>query len=192
MSIAVIILAAGEAKRFGSAKLVTPIDGVPLVRRAVLAALNVCAHVVVVTGAHRAAVEASIADLPIERVFNAEWAEGLGGSIARGVAQLPPALEAAIILLADQPLIGAQELRQLIEAHAAAPEHIIAAQFSSALGPPCLFPLAYFSELVGLRGDEGARSLLRRYVQLVEALPMPAAAVDIDTPQDLSPFTSGA
>jgi molybdenum cofactor cytidylyltransferase len=191
MSIAIVIVAAGEAKRFGSAKLVATIDGVPLVRRAALAALNVCAQVVVVTGAHRAVVEGCIADLAITRVFNANWAEGLGGSIARGIQALN-SCDAAIIMLADQALIGAPELRRLIDAHAVEPQRIIAAQYANVLGPPCLFPHTYFPELAALRGDQGARSLLRRHAQLVDALPMPGAAVDIDAPQDLSAFTSGA
>lgn len=192
MSIAVVILAAGEAKRFGSAKLVVPIGGVPLLRRAALAALAVSANVVIVTGAHREIVEACVADLSVTCVFNVRWADGVGGSIARGVAQLAPTIGAAIILLADQPLIGATELRRLTDAYAAAPERVIAAQFSGVLGPPCLFPRAYFGELMLLQGDAGARVLLRQHADSVATVAMPAAAVDVDTPEDLSLFTSGA
>src|SRR5256885_1649289 len=127
MSVAAVILAAGEAKRFGSAKLVATIDGVPLVRRAALAALTVCTQVV--AGAHRDNVESCIADLPIQRVLNVHWVEGIGGSIARGIQALE-FCEAAIIMLADQALIGTAELRQLVEAHTVEPGCIIAAQFS--------------------------------------------------------------
>ena len=192
MSIAVVILAAGEAKRFGSAKLAVPIDGVPLVRRAALAALAVGAQVVVVTGAHREAIETCIADLAVECAFNAKWMQGMGGSIACGVAKLAPVVDAAIVLLADQAAVDAAELHRLIAAHAAAPERIITAQFETVLGPPCLFPQHYFAELAALQGEHGARTLLQRHAQRVEALPMPAAAADIDTPLDLSAFTSGA
>jgi molybdenum cofactor cytidylyltransferase len=192
MNVGVVVLAAGEAKRFGSAKLVAKIDGVPLVRRAAIAALAVGTQVIVVSGAHREAVETCIADLAAERAFNAKWMQGMGGSIACGVAKLALSVDAVIVMLADQALIGTAELRRLIDAHAAAPGHIIAAQFKNVLGPPCLFPRRYFAELAALQGEHGARVLLQRHARRVEALPLPAAGLDIDTPQDLSPFTSGA
>lgn len=184
MSIGIIVLAAGAAKRFGSAKLVVPIDGVPLVRRAALAALGVGARVIVVTGAHRERVESCIADLRVERVFNANWRSGMGASIASGVAALDVRCEAAIIALADQLLVGTAEFEALIAAHARAPARIVAAQFGDVLGPPCLFPRPFFSELAGLRGEPGARTLLQRHVAEVEPLPLPGAAADIDTPAD--------
>lgn len=192
MSIGVVILAAGEAKRFGSAKLAVPIGGVPLLRRAALAALAISTRVVVVIGAHREAIEACIADLTVERVFNADWASGMGSSIACGVARMDSRIDAALIMLADQALIGQSELLRLVDAHAAAPERIIAAQFSGVLGPPCLFPRWYFAELATLSGAQGARAVLARHADRTEALPMPAAAIDIDTPQDLTRLPSGA
>ena len=145
--IGIVVLAAGAATRFGSSKLTVPIDGVPLVRRAALAALGASAHVVVITGAHRAAVESCIADLAVERVFNPGWADGIGGSIACGVAALSPSCDATIIALGDQALIGSDEFRALIAAHARAPGRIIAATYADVVGPPCLFPPALFGEL---------------------------------------------
>jgi molybdenum cofactor cytidylyltransferase len=187
MSVGIVVLAAGEAKRFGSAKLVVPIDGVPLVRRAALAALDVVARVVVVTGAHREAVEACVADLAVERVFNAGWADGMGGSIACGIAALGDC-DAAIIALADQPLIGRNEFVELIAAHARAPGRIVAAQFDEVRGPPCLFPQQHFHELMKLHGEQGARAVLLQYADRVDAVPLSAAAVDVDTPEDFTPL----
>ena len=192
MSIGVVILAAGEAKRFGSAKLVMTIDGVPLVRRAALAALDICAQVIVVTGAHREPVETCIADLAVARIFNAQWAEGLGSSIACGISALDKAhaeMEAAIIMLADQPLIETRELNVLIAAHAKAPAHIIAAQYAGVLGSPCLFPSVYFAELAALKNTQGARLVLQRHVDLVDPVAMPSAEFDIDTAEDYRRLT---
>jgi len=186
--IGIVVLAAGAATRFGSSKLTVPIDGVPLVRRAALAALGASAHVVVITGAHRAAVESCIADLAVERVFNPGWADGIGGSIACGVAALSPSCDATIIALGDQALIGSDEFRALIAAHARAPGRIIAATYADVVGPPCLFPPALFGELIELAGDRGARMLLQRHSRLVDALPMACAAVDIDTVDDAARF----
>jgi molybdenum cofactor cytidylyltransferase len=190
--VGVVVLAAGESRRFGAPKLLALVDGVALIRRAALAAKAVGTTVVVVIGAHRDKVEPHIADLKVERAFNPDWANGMGSSIACGVAKLDSAIDAALIALADQPLIGKRELLRLIGAHAAAPERIIAAQFSGLLGPPCLFPRQYFDELVALGGAQGARAVLARHADRTEALPMPAAAIDIDTPQDLAMLPPGA
>ena len=181
--IGIVVLAAGAATRFGASKLTVMIDGVPLVRRAALAALAASAPVAVVTGAHRDAVEACVADLGVECVFNADWAAGMGGSIARGISALREC-DAAIIALADQPLISRDEFAALIAAHARAPQRIIAAQFDGVLGPPCLCPQRYFAELSALSGETGAKAILQLHAQAVESLPMPQAAVDVDTPED--------
>ena len=183
MNIGIVVLAAGAAKRFGSAKLVMPIEGVPLVRRAALAALEVGTQVVVVTGAHRDAVEACVADLAVTHAFNADWEGGMGCSIACGVAALRDC-EAVIIALADQPLIGRDEFAALIMAHARASGRIVAAQFDGVAGPPCLFPRQYFHALMELHSEQGARGLLMQYTDRVDTVPLPAAAVDIDTRDD--------
>jgi molybdenum cofactor cytidylyltransferase len=190
--IGVVVLAAGESRRFGGAKLALSFDGVPLVRRAVMAAMQASANVVVVLGAHREPVESHIADLPVGRVFNADWPSGMGGSIARGIAGLEeaaPALDAAIVALADQPMIGTAELMQLVAAHASAPTRIVAAQYAGVLGPPCLFPRKYFGELGALHGIRGARVLLQRHEGFVTAVQMPGAAIDIDTRADYARAT---
>jgi len=186
--IGIVVLAAGAATRFGASKLSETMDGVPLVRRAVLAATETGAQVVVVTGAHRNLIEPCIADLPSQCAFNANWADGMGASIACGIAVLATRCDAAIIALADQVRIGAEQFNALIAAHANSPQRIIAAQFDGVIGPPCLFPRAYFAELAELAGDRGARALLQRRADRVDSLPMPQAAVDVDTPEDAIAF----
>jgi molybdenum cofactor cytidylyltransferase len=86
-SIGIVVLAAGAASRFGSAKQPAQVDGAALVWRAASAACGSAAHVVVVTGAHRAAVEACLAGLPIECAFNADWESGMGRLIAQVLAR---------------------------------------------------------------------------------------------------------
>jgi molybdenum cofactor cytidylyltransferase len=185
-SVGIVVLAAGAANRFGSAKQLAQIDGVTLVRRAASAACASAAHVIVVTGAYRAAVEASLAGLPIECAFNADWESGMGSSIGCGIRALAAlqAVEAAIIALADQAAIGNTAFDELVAAWAAAPARIVAARRGGIVGPPCLFPFRYFAELTALRGDRGARSVLERHAPEVCALDLPAAAIDIDTQAD--------
>jgi len=189
--IATILLAAGEASRYGSPKQLLQIEGLPMVRRAAQAAVEAGTRVVVVTGAHRMQVEACLHGLDLACSFNASWRQGMGGSIAHGIGHvrraMPPA-SACIVMLADQPAIHAADLRRFIAAAATAPQRIIAARYGGITGAPCLFPRGYFGELEALSGDRGARMLIRRHAQCVDELSVPDAALDIDTAEDYSRY----
>lgn len=193
--IATILLAAGESSRYGSPKQLLRIGGVPMVRRAALAAIDAGARVVVVTGAHRAQVEACLRGLDLVCTFNATWREGMGGSIAHGVGHVRhamPAVSACLVVLADQPDITAGDLRHFIAAAAAAPRRIIGARYGSVIGAPCLFPRCFFEELAALSGDGGARTIIRRHADCVDELAVPNAALDIDTADDYSKHVRAA
>ena len=185
---AAVLLAAGSASRFGAAKQTLAIEGVPMVRRAAMTALEAdLSPVVVVTGAYGEAVKSSLVGLPLQLTENPDWASGMGSSLGLGVRTLmamkarPNAL---LVLLADQPGIRAADLKGLVEAHATAPGRIQAARFESHLGPPCLFPKAYFNELASLQGPNGARQLLERHGDRVDGHDLPFAAFNLDTPAD--------
>jgi molybdenum cofactor cytidylyltransferase len=187
----VALLAAGAASRFGSAKQLAAVDGVSLVRRSAMAALDTGCPLVVVTGAYAQSVMRELDGLAFTAVHNPHWERGMGESLAcavRHVAEHDPSSAGIIVCLADQARVGEVELRQVIEAHRHAPERIIVADHGAVRGPPCLFPPTYFAELARLAGDNGARTLLVRYAAEVDVLPMPQAAVDIDTPADLERF----
>ena len=78
-----LLLAAGAARRYGRAKQIEPLaDGTALVRHAALAALAVCEELRVVVGAHREAVIAALAGLPVTIIEHEDWAQGMGASIA--------------------------------------------------------------------------------------------------------------
>ncbi len=188
--VSIVLLAAGGAARFGSAKQVIAIDGVAMVRHCACNALNSGAPVVVVTGAHRDHVDHELRDLDVTSVHNADWNVGMGSSIACGVGVVAqnPAIEAAIILLADQPLVSGDDLRALISQHQKQDDCIIAASANGTLMPPCLFPRLYFSELQTLRDQTGARAVLQRHGDSIVTVPMPNAAVDIDTKEAYAQF----
>lgn len=191
-TVATVLLAAGEASRYGSPKQLLQIEGAPMVRRAALAAIDAGMRVVVVvTGAHRAEVETCLRGLDVACTFNASWREGMGGSIAHGirhVRQIIPTASACIVMLADQPGITAADLGRFVAAADAAPQRIIAAHYGSITGVPCLFPSRYFEELAGLSGEGGARMIIRRHADCADELPLPRAALDIDTADDYSRY----
>jgi molybdenum cofactor cytidylyltransferase len=183
----ILLLAAGCASRFGSAKQGARVEGIAMVRRAALAALATGAGLSVVTGAWVETVTAELSGLPLQLLHNADWEQGLGSSIAcgtRALLQVAVRPEALIVTLADQPLVDMAALRRLIAAHRRAPKRIVAADHGSTRGPPCLFPQRYFVELAALQGAQGAKPLLQRHAHAVDVVPMPEAELDIDTPAD--------
>ncbi|MCK9194674.1 MAG: nucleotidyltransferase family protein [Nevskia sp.] len=183
--LAVVILAAGAARRYGGAKQLAQFEGASLVRRAALAALSVADDVTVITGAYAEVVTADLQALPLKILHNPDWALGMGHSLAYGFnAPQTQRAAATLLMLADQVLIGAPQLRFLIATHRQFPERIVAADHGEHLGPPCLFPAAYYPELAALSGDRGARGLLQKHGAFVVPVALPEAAVDIDTPED--------
>lgn len=186
-TVAGLLLAAGSASRFGGPKLLVEIDGMPLVRRAARAIVEAGAALTVVTGAYAQQVRAALTGIDAGFVHNEAWEQGMGGSIACGVRELsgcaaPPA--ACLLCLADQPLVGARELRLLLDTYRAAPLRIVASAYGGTLGPPCVFPSEFFAELARLEGAKGARGVLEAHRRLVTGLALPEAATDIDLPAD--------
>ncbi|HYC10209.1 MAG TPA: nucleotidyltransferase family protein [Steroidobacteraceae bacterium] len=181
-----LVLAAGDSSRFGSAKQLVRVAGRPLLHTAVTRAAEVTGNaLIVVLGAGAARLAPLLKHSPGSIVINREWREGLGSSIRAGVAKLPPACNAVMLLLADQAAVTADDLRRLAGTWRKQPQCIAAALYGGLSGAPAIFPRSTFRELCELRGDLGARALLRRNAARVVRVPMPSAAVDIDTPEDL-------
>lgn len=182
--IGAVVLAAGASRRMGSLnKLLLDVDGQPCVRRVVQAALNAgLAPVVAVVGHDGERIAAALADLPVTIRHNADHALGMGGSVAEGVAALPPGLTGAAILLGDMPLVTADDLRDL--AAGLTPETAACVPaYRGRRGNPVLWSSRYFPRLRALSGDRGARGLLAELGGAVREVPVAGEGVlvDVDT-----------
>ena len=181
-----IVLAAGASSRFGSAKQLVRVAGRPLLHTAVARAAEVAGTaVMVVLGARAAELTPLLTHSRSSVVINRDWREGLGSSIRAGVARLPPSCTAVLLMLVDQAAVTAEDLKRLVSAWRRQPEYIAAACYGATTGVPAIFPRSTFSDLQALRGDVGARVLLQRNPDRLVRVPMPSAAIDIDTPEDL-------
>jgi molybdenum cofactor cytidylyltransferase len=181
-----VVLAAGASTRFGSAKQLVRVGGRPLLHTAVTRAAEVVGNaLVVVLGSGASELAPLLKHSSGSIVVNQEWREGLASSIRAGVARLPTHCGGVLLLLADQAAVTADDLRRLAGSWRRQPEHIAAALYSGTVGAPVIFPRSCFRELAELRGDVGARPLLRRNADRMVRVPMPSAAIDIDTPEDL-------
>lgn len=184
----VVLLAAGEGRRFGGIKQLAPIRGEPMIHRVARCVLELGVPVVLVTGAHAPQVEAAIADLRLHTVHNDAWSSGMGGSVALGVARLleiDPSLARLLLCLGDQPLVEPIHLRALLARQQADPGRIIATAHADTCGPPAVFPRDCFASLLACSGSRGAQALLRQQHARVEVV-RGVDGIDVDTADDLA------
>lgn len=181
------MLAAGAASRFGSAKQLLPLNGEPLVRAAASRAARIVGSSLLVVLGARADELAQVLG-GYRCVSNPHWREGIGSSLRTGVAALPPDCTGVLILLADQAAVTVEDLEELADTWRLQPTRIAAARYDNTLGVPAIFPRSSFPQLLALEGDTGARALLKQSPERVLEVPLPHAALDIDTPEDWQRF----
>lgn len=181
-----ILLAAGSSKRLGQPKQFIEIESEPLIvvqAKTLLSLEPAC--VIVVTGSDRARVADSLAGLPVRLVHNPDWSNGMGSSLACGINAMPERVRAALVFLCDQWRVEASDLQRLVDVWTDEPTCAVVADYGDAAGPPAILPRSLFDQLSRLRGDTGAKRVLRRWNGTVNELPLPRAAPDIDTEDDL-------
>jgi molybdenum cofactor cytidylyltransferase len=183
--IAGVILAAGDASRYGKLKQLLEWQGQPLVRHAAQTALTAgLSPVVVVTGAEAERVAQAVAGLPLRVVHNPEWQQGQSTSMQAGLQALPPTGGGAIFMLADQPNIPAGLIQALVEAHSQSLAPIVAPLVDGQRGNPVLFDPVTFLDLLGITGDVGGRQLFARYPLQYVPWHDRAVLLDVDKPED--------
>jgi len=188
----IVMLAAGRSERFGPAKLLAEYRGKPLLQHALSAAQDACpGDVCLVVGHNAHEVADSAVGLADQVITNEDYATGIGSSIACGVRACREHADAILIMLADQPLVSSTHLAELVKRWTGKPNEIIASRFSGVSGPPVLFASALFDQLEDLHGDIGAREILRRSSSMLRTVEFAAAAIDIDTPEDLEALARG-
>jgi CTP:molybdopterin cytidylyltransferase MocA len=184
-AIGAAVLAAGASRRLGRPKQLVSVEGQQLVRRMAEVALQSgCQPVAVILGAHSAEVGAAVAHLPVVCLSNPYWVEGMGSSIrvAAGWAS-GAALDALMLILVDQLRLSSGHLDAL-RAASDQGRHIAASAYQGVLGVPAIFPRQFFPALQALKGDSGARQLLRGNLPIT-AVNWPEGVFDLDRMADL-------
>ena len=185
-SVALLLLAAGASTRMGRPKQLLPYHGRTLLRHAAETAVaSGCAPFVLVTGALHDELVAEVADLPIQVVRNKHWESGMASSIQTGLTAVAPAQpRAVLIMLADQPLVTPELLRQLVARQQQTQAPVVATAYGATLGVPALFAASQFPALRRLQGAQGAARLIASLGNAVARVNFPAGLVDVDTPAE--------
>ena len=188
-SITVIILAAGLGSRMGARpKLLLPWrNGKPVLWHTAQAALSLePVEIVLVVRPDLPELAQAVSGLAVRCASNPRYSQGMGTSIATGVAALRDDVAAALVMLGDQPQVSGQIVEGLLDAYIEGRKPVTIPRYGQEVGPPTLFARAVFPELLKLQGDTGGRRLVVEHPELVSFVSMPEELRphDIDTEED--------
>ena len=184
--VSAIVLAAGGGSRFGGGKLLAKLGGQPIIE-AVLENLREAPvdEIIVIVGAEAGRLREVCERYGVRTVANEEWRRGQATSVLAGLRASGG--RAAVVLLGDQPFVGAEAVERLVAAFAEGAK-VAVATYGGKRRNPVLFSREVWPLLEAeLAGDEGARSVLRRHPELVVEVPCEGVGdpTDVDTREDL-------
>ncbi|WP_282035493.1 nucleotidyltransferase family protein [Saccharicrinis aurantiacus] len=186
-NIALVILAAGKGQRMGEAKQLMRYKNKALINHQVDKALELGAKdVYLVVGAHKERIENALTEPSVHMIYNENWEKGIGASIAKAVQVISElgTYDAVLISLADQPLIPLEHYRKLLMQFQSSAKSIIATKAEESIGVPAVFGKRYFSALMDLQDNKGAKSIINSNKDTVTLVCLGKGYLDIDTPED--------
>jgi len=181
-----IILAAGESKRMGRPKMLLPWKDATILESVVHTALaSSVDRVLVVLGAEQEQISRLLTPFPVETVYNPDFRRGMLSSVQVGFAALPEGVEAAVMLLGDQPFVSVGVIDRLCAAHAGSPGCILLPVYEGKRGHPVLIPSAFRDEIPLLSDAVGLRELIHRHGDKIVEIEVEEEDVllDIDDPE---------
>lgn len=186
-SVTALILGAGESSRMGRPKLLLPFGDATVVGTVIGQALASCVEkVIVVLGPDFETHRLAIRDYPVEIVRNTRYREGMLSSVKCGLKAVPPAADAVMVLLGDQPMIKAADMDKLIASYRDSEKEIVVASHGNKRGHPVLFGRKFIGELARYPREASLRDLLQRHPAEILEMKTENNGVlrDIDTEKD--------
>ena len=186
--LAILILGAGGSSRLGQAKQLLSFGVSTMLNRIVDVALqSKVGNIYLVLGASYDEVKASIKDTSVHVIHNKNWEKGLSTSIVAGVNEIlqqAPSTQGILIMLADQVLILPTHINQVVQVFLAEKCDIVYADYKSDYGPPAIFGIKTFNELLSLEMDQGAKKIIKSGMYKIKSVNIPEGKYDIDTTSD--------
>jgi molybdenum cofactor cytidylyltransferase len=190
----IVVLAAGSSSRLGQPKQLLLYKNTSLLKNTISQVSQVPnTAIIVVTGSNHELIEKEITDSEIKTIFNPDWELGMSTSIATGLKELlrlNPDTQKCIFTVCDQPFITTIVFENLIKEYQKKVKGIAASEYAATLGTPVLFPKKYFTELLQLKGQEGAKKIINRFLEDTVAVPFEKGNIDIDTIEDYNELIS--
>jgi molybdenum cofactor cytidylyltransferase len=171
----------------GRNKLLLDVGGQSVLRRAVRTAIDAALEpVLVVVGHESERARSELAELPCEWVLNAGYQEGIHSSVRTGIAAVPERCAAAVVMLADMPLVDAEMVRTLVRRYLADRPPLVVSDYEGVDAPPILYDRSLFPELAVLEGEGCGRRVVKLHSAEAIRIRWPTRAlIDLDRPDDL-------
>lgn len=184
----IVILAAGSSSRLGRPKQLLQYNESTLLKNTISEALKVPdSFLIVITGSNSKIIEKELLSFDVTICFNEDWETGMASSIVKGLNELlhlNPNCEQCIFAVCDQPFVTSFIFENLINEYHKTGKGITASAYSETVGTPVLFHKKYFKELQDLKGQEGAKKLIKKYFEDTASIPFEKGSIDIDTEED--------
>jgi len=191
----IIVLAAGSSSRFGRPKQILPFQNKTLIQNLTQECVKAGLFpIVIITGAHAAQVSEAVNNYEAEILYNKDWVEGMASGIVAGITKMLDQVvipEDVIISVCDQPFLSAELFLQLKNKRSETGKGIVACTYADTMGTPVLFKNTFFKELLELKGEEGAKKLLKLHKADVATVSFPKGSIDIDTEEDYQNLLKG-
>jgi molybdenum cofactor cytidylyltransferase len=191
LAVGAVLLAAGSASRMGHRpKCLVELDGVPLIRRQLMALSDAGIHeIVVVLGHYAQRIEEAIKAFSFTLVRNPDPDAGQVSSLRLGLQTLSPKLDAVLVALADQPLINSQDITDLIGAytHRPANTQVVQPTVDGLPGNPVIFTHEVRTQILASSVHTGCRQWQAAHPEQVHAWVSSNLRyrTDVDTPEDI-------
>jgi molybdenum cofactor cytidylyltransferase len=197
--IAAVVLAAGKSERMGQPKMGLPWGDTTVIEKVIATLVQAgLDEVVVVTGGGREEVERALGSLPrvwpVRVVFNPDFATGeMLSSLQRGVTTLGEAIEAALIVLGDQPQIQTPVVRTIMDAYVQSGASLVIPSYAMRRGHPMLVARSLWAGLLALHPPQTLRELVQAHKDaiLYVNVDTPSILQDLDSPEDYHQFRPG-
>ena len=185
--LALVILAAGEAKRMGSPKQLLLYKGMRFIERALKIGKEAFGErICIVLGAGATVIKDAVPRLGDYIMINNNWQHGMGTSIAfglQGILDRYPDSKAVMFMAVDQPFVSGAHLKNMVSSYQRGEKKIIVSTYKDSEGIPALFDEQYFDLLLQLNTDKGAKDIIRGHQQDVTGVHLEGGEIDIDTPE---------
>jgi molybdenum cofactor cytidylyltransferase len=190
--ISAVVLAAGQSRRMGQAKMILPWGSTTVIGQVVQTLAQAgLEEIVVVTGGNRQEVEAALVGLPARTVFNPEYAAGeMLSSLQAGLGALAPQAQAVLIALGDQPQMQVEVAQAVLAAYQSSRAWVVAPSHQMRRGHPWILARPLWAEALALRPPQTLRHLLKAHAGQTAyvAVETDSILLDLDTPHDYEKF----